>query len=263
MFCLNKAALRSSLIAKNYGTNFIMNDTTNNSSMNEKERNVSGLKIFLFVLVALVIAMVGTLLVIRFYVFPTEFKPVTLNAKEERLLEDKLERLDITSAGPSKDRSKKPAPIHKASEFDREGSLVPERYSEEGARREIEFSERELNALIAKNTDLASRLTIDLSDKLVSAKLLLPVSEDFPVMGGEVLKVRAGLELAYDRGRPIVVLRGISVMGVPLPNAWLGGVKNIDLVKEYGGDAGFWRSFSEGVEYIRVEEGRLKIKLKE
>lgn len=240
-----------------------MNDTINKSTKNKKERTLSGLKIFILVLFVIAITAVGTLLVLRFYIFPTEFKPVTLSVKEERLLEQKLERLDVTGAGRSKVHSRKPARIHKTSELDREGNLIPERYSEEGATREVEFSERELNGLLARNTDMASRLAIDLSDDLVSAKLLLPVSEDFPVLGGEVLKVRAGLELAYDRGKPIVVLRGISVMGVPLPNAWLGGVKNIDLVEEYGREAGFWNSFAEGVEYIRVEEGILKIKLKE
>ena len=52
-------------------------------------------------------------------------------------------------------------------------------------------------------------------------------------------------------------------MGVPIPNAWLGGIKNIDLVKEFGADKGFWKTFSDGVENIKIEEGRLKIKLKE
>lgn len=52
-------------------------------------------------------------------------------------------------------------------------------------------------------------------------------------------------------------------MGVPVPNAWLGGLKHVDLVKEAGGDPGFWKSFSEGVEDIRVVDGRITIKLKE
>jgi len=53
------------------------------------------------------------------------------------------------------------------------------------------------------------------------------------------------------------------VMGVPIPNAWLGGLKNVDLISEFGTDPGFWQSFSEGVEDVRVEDGRIKVKLKE
>jgi hypothetical protein len=48
-----------------------------------------------------------------------------------------------------------------------------------------------------------------------------------------------------------------------LPNAWLGGVKNIDLIKEFGTDQGFWKSFADGVETIGVVDGFLKIQLKE
>lgn len=51
-------------------------------------------------------------------------------------------------------------------------------------------------------------------------------------------------------------------MGVPIPNAWLGGLKNVDLIKEFGQDAEFWKTFSEGVEEMHAEEGRFMIKLK-
>ncbi|MFA7593574.1 MAG: hypothetical protein WCY26_07530, partial [Thiohalobacteraceae bacterium] len=61
----------------------------------------------------------------------------------------------------------------------------------------------------------------------------------------------------------VVVLKGVSLMGVPLPNAWIGGLKNIDLVQEFGAEQGFWKAFADGVEDIRVEDGRLKITLKE
>jgi hypothetical protein len=45
--------------------------------------------------------------------------------------------------------------------------------------------------------------------------------------------------------------------------AWLGNLKNIDLVQEFGSDKGFWQAFADGVEEIEVEEGELRIKLKE
>jgi hypothetical protein len=83
------------------------------------------------------------------------------------------------------------------------------------------------------------------------------------VMGGKTLKLSAGLELAFQNGRAVVILKGVSVMGVPVPNAWLGGVKNVDLVSEFGGSEGFWKAFSEGVENIEVTDGRLLIQLRE
>jgi hypothetical protein len=117
--------------------------------------------------------------------------------------------------------------------------------------------------LLAKNTDLANKLAIDLSDNLVSAKLLVDVDPDFPVLGGQTIKVTGGMELRLVEGRPSATLKGISVWGVPLPNAWLDNMKNVDLVQEFGNAGGFWQAISEGVEKIEVRDGRLLIKLKE
>ena len=153
--------------------------------------------------------------------------------------------------------------LSKSDRFDSNAPIEPEPYSEKGIKREIGFTERELNGLLAKNTDLAKKLAIDLSDDLISAKLLLPIDEDFPVLGGKILRLRSGIAFTYSKGKPVVILKGITIMGVPVPNAWLGGIKNIDLVKEFGADKGFWKTFSDGVEDLKIEEGRLKIKLKE
>lgn len=218
------------------------------------ERRFGCLQVAGLLLVAVVLTAAATFWLVRSYIFPADFTPVSLDAGEQQQLQSKLVRLEA-GVPTGTDRATPPA----------EGgpTLTTERYSEAGARREISLSERELNALLARNTDLARKLAIDLSEDLVSAKLLVPVDPDFPILGGQVIKVRAGMELAYRNGRPEVVLRGVSIMGVPLPNAWLGGIKNIDLVGEFGRQDGFWKSFAEGVEHIRVADGQLHIKLKE
>ena len=136
-------------------------------------------------------------------------------------------------------------------------------YSEEGADRSLELSERELNAIVAKNTDLADKVAIDLADSLVSARLRIPMDPDFPFFGGRTLKARAGIEVKFDQMQPVVVLKGVSVMGVPIPNAWMGGLKNVDLVEHFGQSEGFWKSLSSGVDHVEVVEGALRITLKE
>ncbi len=93
--------------------------------------------------------------------------------------------------------------------------------------------------------------------------MLISLDPDFPILGGKTIKLTAGLVLSWQDDRPIVILKGVSVMGVPIPNAWLGGIKNVDLVKEFGQDEGFWKVFSEGVKAIQVVEGELLIELKE
>lgn len=223
----------------------------------EPGRRFGCLHVFLFVLAAVVVTALVSFFVFRAILFPAAFKPTQLSEREEKALQAKLERLDFDAPPPA---ARKPA---EQPARPKGGALEPEAYSEAGADRTIRLTERELNALLAKNTDLADKLAIDLSQDLVSAKLLVPLDEDFPVLGGKTLRVRTGLALSYADGRPVMILRGVSVMGVPLPNAWLGGMKNIDLAAETGGDEGFWEVFADGVQDVRVEDGCIAITLKE
>lgn len=230
--------------------------------MNEADampkRGLSGLQVLGIVMLAVLVTIGITYWVLSTYIFAKEFKTVTLSPAEERVLEDKLQVL-----GLDLETGAKPAVEVDPAEFDRQGNLKPLRYSEEGARRDVSFSERELNALLANNTDLARKLAIKLSQDLVSARMLMPLDPDFPVLGGKTLRASAGVEMAYGEGRPVVILKGVSIWGVPVPNAWLGNIKNIDLVGEFGADQGFWKSFADGVQDIRVEDGQLRVQLKE
>lgn len=220
-------------------------------------RRFSGIQVFGIVLLTLLIAVVATVWIVRTYIFPAQFDPVQLSSREERALNEKLAQLD--GLQPRQDNS-----LPRRGDGLRPGDVLePEAYSEQGASRQIGFSEKELNALIARNTDLADKLAIDLSANLASAKLLIPLEPDFPILGGKTLRVSAGLELAYNDSRPVVVLKGVSIMGVPIPNAWLGNLKNVDLVSEFGGDRGFWQTFAAGVDFIEVRDSELRLALKE
>jgi hypothetical protein len=206
------------------------------------------LKLFVIVVAATCVATLISVWAVSTYLFPTQFKPVTLNAKEEKVLEQKINRLDAVQ--------------YKAGRNGSARNIKPERYSEEEASREIVLAEKELNALLARNPDLASHFAIDLSDEMASAKLLVPLDDDFPLLGGKTVKVSAGLELSYRDGKPVLAIAGVSLWGVPIPNAWLGNLKNVDLVKEYGGQKGFWSAFAAGVDEIKITDGQLLIRLK-
>jgi hypothetical protein len=216
----------------------------------DTQQNRSGcLKTLAIILLTMIVSVTLTFWVLTRFIFPGQFTPVELSQNEQVVLDQKL---DLFSGWgqPAADAESDDAGVQ------------PEKYSEQSADRRISLSERELNAMLANNTDLAQRLAIDLSSNLASGMLLIPLDPDFPIMGGKTLKLTAGLELAYRNSRPIVILKGVSVMGVPVPNAWLGGLKNVDLISEFG-DAGFWKAFADGVEMVTVEDGQLVIELKE
>ncbi len=227
------------------------NESEHNQSQKPKKRGC--LRTLGIILITSVISIIGSVLVLNYFIFPSKLDPVELSQKEESTLNSKLKRFGLPTIPSKSNETIEPSTT----------TLEPEAYTEVGTSREINFSEKELNALLAKNTDLADKVAIDLAENLASAKIIIPLDPDFPILGGKTLKVNAGTELSYANGRPTVILKGVTVWGVPIPNAWLGNLKNVDLVKEFGGNEGFWKSFADGVENISVDEGQLKIKLKE
>ena len=234
-----------------------MGSLSNVNSAERPKKRMGCLSVLGLMLLTVVISVAVTVWVLNVYLFPKRFEPVELSAGEQQTLEQKLsvfERWGAQSASRTK---------LETDQAEQAGTLQPLPYSEEGADRTLSLTERELNAILARNTDLADKLAIDLSDDLVSARLRIPLDPDFPFFGGKTLKARAGLEIKFEQQRPIVVLKGVSVMGVPVPNDWMGGIKSIDLVQHFGQTEGFWKSLSAGVEHVAVIDGGLQIKLKE
>ncbi len=225
-------------------------------------RQFSAKQLVLFVLLAILGTAAATLWIAWRHVFPPDFQPVELSAAEQQALGGKLRRLQASGARVPRRRADREAERSARGESDQEW-LRPEAYAEHEGSRTIQLSERELNGLIGADPQLGTRLAIDLDEDLASARALIPLDPSFPVLGGRNLRVNAGAELAFASGRPVVKLRGVSIMGVPLPNAWLGNLKNVDLVDEFGADEGFWKAFADGVENMEVRRGHLMMRLKE
>lgn len=223
-------------------------------------RRFGCLQVTLLLLAAVLITAVVSVWAARTYLYPSPLEPVVLSVPEQQVVQEKLRRLREPGAALPRTGDERRAPADRRAP---DGPLTPEIYREDPAARVLYFTQRELNGLIAENPDLAERVALHLSEDLVSATVLVTLPPDFPVMPGRTVRVNAGLGLQHEQGRLAVVLRGVSVMGVPLPDAWLGGLKGRDLVALYGEEPGFWRAFAEGVADLRVEEGRLRVELAE
>lgn len=232
-----------------------MNTEALQEEASKKPGGVKGSTVLWIVLGTILVTAAVTWWAVRTYIYAREFKPVELSVEEQQQLDRKLRAIGYDPA---------PAKTPSAGKADTDQAwLKPEIYKEDAGKRTIFFTERELNGLLANNEDIARRVAVDLSDDMVSVRTLVHVDPDFPIMGGKTLRVSGGVEMAFHDGRPVVKIRGLSVMGVPIPNAWLGGLKNVDLISEFGEAGGFWDAFAKGVEDIQVEEGKLKITLRE
>jgi hypothetical protein len=235
---------------------------TNMAIPRSLQRGASGAKLLLIIAATMLVTAGLTFFIIRTYIFPSPLTPVSLNAKEEQQLDQKLTQLGwqveprsavTASSGDSRTTDNVSADSDE---------LTPEAYREFDADRQVTFSEKEVNSMIGRNPDFAQRVAIDFSNNLASAKMLIPIPDDFPIMAGEILRVNTGLDIHLDANRrPVVALVGVSLMGVPIPNAWLGNMKNVNLVGEFG-DRGFWNAFADGVDDIQIRDGELSIKLR-
>ncbi len=55
-------------------------------------------------------------------------------------------------------------------------------------------------------------MAIDLSPGLVSARILVPIDPDVPVIGGKTLRIKTGLSYSFADGKPVLILKGVTVM---------------------------------------------------
>ena len=123
--------------------------------------------------------------------YASPFDPTALTDKEQQVLDAKLDRLQRNMASEPKASAARDAAKKS------EGRLAPQPYTEEAARRELRLTEKELNALVAKDEFAAQRVAIALSTDLISVKLVVPVDEEFPILGGKTLRLNCGVTLRY------------------------------------------------------------------
>jgi len=234
---------------------------------NQSGKSLGCLPIIGLLLLTIVLTIGGTVWAIQSGFFTRNFKPVELSNKEELSLQQKLDALSSTSS-PTNQASQDLVSTDGAlpdspGANDDNIELKPELYTEDDSKRRIELTQRELNALLAKNTDLAENIVVHLSKDTASVRVLADIDPDFPFFGGKKFKASGAAQLSYENGRPVIVVKGVSIWGVPISNSWLGGYKNIDLVREFGGTEGFWKSLADGIKDIKVEDGSLFIQLAE
>ena len=230
-----------------------MNSET--SQRDGSSQRFSGKQVLLFVGLAVLATALVTAWWVNQYLYAATFEPTRLTESEQRSLDSKMAQLgQVNESGFLFSKPKGSSP---------DGPLEPKPYSEEGASREIQLTEREVNSLIAKDAEMAKHVAVDLADNLVSVQLVVPVTEELPLVGGKTLKLNFGVELSYANGKPVVAMQGISLGGVPLPSAWWGDIKNINLVEEFGSPGGFWDQFAKGVQDLNIQDGQLRITLKE
>lgn len=224
-------------------------------------------------LVALVVLIVATVL-ITFWWIQRPIKPVVLSSAEKAEVEEKLQQLSggkeaapppsaANTLAPGPDRRPKAAgaaPVPSAAGAAAE--QTPDRTYVPGSK-VLRLTEREVNGLLNANTDLGKSVRLEFARDAINAYVAVPIPEDFPVGGGKMFRARGRFRVSLGNGgTPYAILEDVTVFGLSLPKAWLGGLKGENLI----GDAMGERNGSpvlKGIKSLRVEPGALVIEVED
>lgn len=186
-----------------------------------------------------------------YYFHGSAFSPVVLSQQEQQVIDGKLELAGgdaIFNASDVLEPNDKPIEL---------------RVNDP---RTIIFTEREINAVLHHNTDLADKLYIDLKNDAIVARVVYPVQEDVAVVGGKTIRANITMQVFLDENRQLQIALGdVTVSGIPLPNAWLFDAKGKNLIDlDSGPDGtGILQRIADGIADFKVEKGQIRIRLNE
>lgn len=186
-----------------------------------------------------------------YYFHGSAFSPVMLSHQEQQVIDGKLELAGgdaIFNASDVLEPNDKPIVLRKNDP------------------RTIIFTEREINAVLHHNTDLADKLYIDLKNDAIVARVVYPVQEDVAVVGGKTMRANITMQVFLDENRQLQIALGdVTVSGIPLPNAWLFDAKGKNLIDlDSGPDGtGILQRIADGIADFKVEKGQIRIRLNE
>ena len=209
-------------------------------------------------LLGLVVIIIATVAITLWWI-QRPIKPVVLTAKEKAAVDTKLQEVE-DSKGAARTAGRTATGAGDRSSGTAKPPAVQPYVA--GAK-EIRFTQRELNGLLNQNTDLGKTVRLEFAQDAVNAYLAVPIPQDVPVMGGKMFRARGQFLISIGNGgTPYAVLQDVTVFGVSLPKAWLGGIKGENLLEDAVGK-GRNGPVLKGIKSLRVEPGALVFQLED
>lgn len=173
-------------------------------------------------------------------------KPVVLSAAETAAVETKLQNF----SEPTGEVKRTLIPEAEKTQTETDRPYVP-------GSKVLRLTERELNGLLNANTDLGNTVRLEFGRDAINAYVAAPIPEDVPILGGKMFRARGRFRVAVTNGAaPYLILEDVTVFGLSLPQAWLGGLKGQNLLADAMGERN-GAPVLKGIKSLRVEPGAL------
>lgn len=222
-------------------------------------------------IIALALLVVATVAITIWWI-QRPIKPVVLTPKEKAVVDQKLQRLEGPSPGTAAGQpGRQPGP--NVNPPPQNGGTIispgsgPEiddknlRIYVPGSK-VLKLTEREINGLLNANTDLGKSVRLEFAQDAINAYLAVRIPDDFPIGGGKMFRARGRFRVSIGNGgEPYAILDDVTVFGLSLPKAWLGGIKGENLLGQAMGDNKRWQI--KGIKSLRVEPGALVLEVED
>jgi len=188
-------------------------------------------------------------------------RPVVLSPQEKAVVEKKIQEIGGgtvplepapagESAGPAIPAASDAAP---APVVDSDRPYVP-------GSKTLKLTEREVNGLLNQNTELGDKVRLEFARDAINAYLAIPIPQDFPIGAGSTIRMRGRFRVSIGgSGQPFAVLDDVTIFGLSLPKAWLGGIKGENLL----GDALGGQPVVQGIKSLKIEPGVLVLEVED
>jgi hypothetical protein len=223
-------------------------------------------------LLALVLVIAGTV-AITYWWIQRPIKPVVLSASEKATVDEKLQHLSggnaaaqvsatTSASAPTPNRRAKAGASPPAAAVIAEANPGPGRPYVPGSK-VFKLTDREINGLLNANTELGQAVRLEFAQDAVNAYVAVRIPADFPIGGGKMFRARGSFRVSLGNGgAPYAVLEDVTVFGLSLPKAWLGGLKGQNLIGQAVGE-GKGSPVLRGIKTLRVEPGALVLEVED
>lgn len=122
------------------------------------------------------------------------------------------------------------------------------------------LSEREINGFLQEQ-GFGEIIKVKIGGGSLSAIALIPIDKDVLFVGGHTVRMKIALSPKLENNHHMALyLSDFTIGGISPPNAWLGGMKGINLFEEAKNDS-LMKGFSEGIKDLRIQDGEIQISL--
>lgn len=213
-------------------------------------------------LLALMLMIVATVAITIWWI-QRPIKPVVLSPQEKATVDQKLRYVE--AAKPPGTVPEREARNVVPSAADRSSPITvpePDRPYVPGSK-VLTLTEREINGLLNANTDLGRSVRLEFARNAINAYVAVPIPQDFPILGGKMFRARGRFDVSLGNGgAPYAILEDVTVFGLSLPKAWLGGLKGQNLLGDAMGE-GKTMPTVRGIKSLRVEPGALVLEVED